>query len=284
MKKNLLYLAVILLCVNLFVLFLFVYNRQTDTQPPVIHFAQGQLEVSVGDPQSALLQGVTAQDQVDGDVTASVVVAQVRLLQSDGTIQVTYAAFDHTGNATRAVRTARYTDYESPRFQINSSMTFAANTEFDLFREVKARDQLDGDISHRVRITSLDGQSVTAPGSHPVLLCVSNSLGETVELEIPVEVYPAGSYDATLHLTDYLIYVPAGRQLSAESYLDSFAWIGQTISLADGLPEGFSLEMKSDVKPEVPGVYTVEYRVTRQDEAGNNSVTGYAKLIVVVEG
>ena len=49
-------------------------------------------------------------------------------------------------------------------------------------------------------------------------------------------------------------------------------------------PEGFSLEMKSNVKPEVPGVYTVEYRVTRQDEAGNNSVTGYAKLIVVVEG
>ena len=204
MKKNLLYLAVILLCVNLFVLFLFVYNRQTDTQPPVIHFAQGQLEVSVGDPQSALLQGVTAQDQVDGD------------------------------------------------------------------------------ISHRVRITSLDEQSVTALGVHLVQLRVSNSLGETVELEIPVEVYPAGTYGATLHLTDYLVYVPAGRQLSAESYLDSFVANGQTISLAGGLPEGFSLEMKSDVKPEVPGVYTVEYRVTRQDET--NSVTGYAKLIVVVEG
>ena len=282
MKKNLLYLAVILLCVNLFVLFLFVYNRQTDTQPPVIHFAQGQLEVSVGDPQSALLQGVTAQDQVDGDVTASVVVAQVRLLQSDGTIQVTYAAFDHTGNATRAVRTARYTDYKSPRFQLGRSMTFAANTAFDLFREVKAQDQVDGDISHRVRITSLDEQSVTALGVHLVQLRVSNSLGETVELEIPVEVYPAGTYGATLHLTDYLVYVPAGRQLSAESYLDSFVANGQPISLAGGLPEGFSLEMKSDVKPEVPGVYTVEYRVTRQDET--NSVTGYAKLIVVVEG
>ena len=282
MKKNLLYLAVILLCVNLFVLFLFVYNRQTDTQPPVIHFAQGQLEVSVGDPQSALLQGVTAQDQVDGDVTASVVVAQVRLLQSDGTIQVTYAAFDHTGNATRAVRTARYTDYKSPRFQLGRSMTFAANTAFDLFREVKAQDQVDGDISHRVRITSLDEQSVTALGGQLGQLRVSNSLGETVELEIPVEVYPAGTYGATLLLTDYLVYVPAGRQLSAESYLDSFVATGQTLSLAGGLPEGFSLEMKSDVKPEVPGVYTVEYRVTRQDES--NSVTGYAKLIVVVEG
>ena len=284
MKKNLLCLAVILLCANLFVMFLFMHNRQVDNVPPQIHFAEEQLEVSVGDPQSALLQGVTARDLVDGDVTASVVVAGVRLLQSDGTIQVTYAAFDHAGNATRAERTARYTDYESPRFQITQSMTFAGNTNFDLFQSVKAQDQVDGDISHRVRITSLDGQAVTATGLHLVQLRVSNSLGETVELEIPVEVYPAGSYGATLKLTEYLIYLPAGRQLSAERYLDSFTASGQTVSLADGLPEGYSLEMKSNVKPTVPGVYTVEYRVTRQDQWGNNSVTGYAKLIVVVEG
>ena len=282
MKKNFLCLVVILLCVYLFVWFL--RNQQVDTTPPEIRFAEGQLEVSVGDPQSALLQGVTAQDQVDGDVTASVVVAEVRLLHSDGTIQVTYAAFDHTGTATRAVRTARYTDYESPRFRLNRSMTFAANATIDLFKEVMAQDQLDGDISHRVRITSLDGQTVTALGLHLVQLRVSNSLGETVELEIPVEVYPAGSYGATLNLTDYLIYVPAGRQLSAESYLDSFEVSGRTTSLADGLPEGFYLEMNSNVQPGVPGVYAVEYRVTQQSQSGNNSVTGYAKLIVVVEG
>jgi hypothetical protein len=40
--------------------------------------------------------------------------------------------------------------------------------------------------------------------------------------------------------------------------------------------------MKSDVQPDVPGVYTVEYRVTQT--AGVGTYTGYAKLIVVVEG
>jgi hypothetical protein len=284
MKKNLLYLAVTLLCVNLFILFLFVYNRRTDTTPPVIRFAEGQLELSARDPQRALLQGVSAQDQNDGDVTASVVIADVRMLDADGTIQVTYAAFDSAGNAARAVRMARYTDYESPRFQLNRSMTFAANTSFDLFREVKAVDMLDGDISHRVRIASMDEQSISTPGLHRVKLQVSNSLGETVELEIPVEVYAAGVYQAALTLTDYLVYLPTGTEVAAEKYLENFIVGNQTVSLEKGVPEGFTLDVQQNVQIHVPGVYTVEYRLTRTDETGNMDQTGYAKLIVVVEG
>jgi hypothetical protein len=284
MKKRLLYLAALSLCIVLFAVFLFVNNRSKDTQSPQIRIEAGELAVSVQDPQSALLQGVTAQDRVDGDVTDLVVVAQVQLLDSDGTIQVTYAAFDRSGNATRAVRTARYTDYESPRFHLNRSMTFSSGTTFDLFREVMAYDLLDGDISHRVRITSMDDQTVTIQGQHVVKLQVSNSLGETVELEIPVEVYAAGIYNATLTLTDYLIYVPSGTQIHAESYLESFVLGKQTTSLEQGVPAGFVLDVKDNVNASVPGVYTVEYRVTQADAAGINSYTGYAKLIVVVEG
>jgi hypothetical protein len=147
---------------------------------------------------------------------------------------------------------------------------------------IRAEDALDGDISHRIRVTSLDESSVTTMGLHQVELRVSNSLGETVKLVIPVEVYAAGSYEATLKLKEYLIYLPAGETLDAESYLDVFSRSGNSVALANGLPEGYSLDMKSDVQPDVPGVYTVEYRVTQT--AGVGTYTGYAKLIVVVEG
>jgi hypothetical protein len=50
------------------------------------------------------------------------------------------------------------------------------------------------------------------------------------------------------------------------------------------VPAGFVLDVKDNVNASVPGVYTVEYRVTQADAAGINSYTGYAKLIVVVEG
>lgn len=282
MKKHLISLVLTLVCVGACCLYLLIDQNRTDSQPPVISFGEEMLEISTKDPQKLLLQGVTAQDKVDGDVTASLVVESLELLDPDGTIRVTYAAFDKAGNVTKAVRQAKFTDYESPRFSLSQSLTFAYNSGFDIFRMIRAQDALDGDISHRIRVTSLDESSVTTMGLHQVELRVSNSLGETVKLVIPVEVYAAGSYEATLKLKEYLIYLPAGETLDAESYLDVFSRSGNSVALANGLPEGYSLDMKSDVQPDVPGVYTVEYRVTQT--AGVGTYTGYAKLIVVVEG
>lgn len=282
MKKHLISLVLTLVCVGACCLYLLIDQNRTDTQPPVISFGEEMLEISTKDPQKLLLQGVTAQDKVDGDVTASLVVESLELLDPDGTIRVTYAAFDKAGNVTKAVRQAKFTDYESPRFSLSQSLTFAYNSGFDIFRMIRAQDALDGDISHRIRVTSLDESSVTTMGLHQVELRVSNSLGETVKLVIPVEVYAAGSYDATLKLKEYLIYLPAGETLDTESYLDAFSRSGVSVALANGLPEGYSLDVKSDVQPNVPGVYTVEYRVTQT--AGAATYTGYAKLIVVVEG
>lgn len=286
MRKNLFYLALIMLCSGLFLLYVFGYQRGVDTQPPTISFSDQTLELSALDPKQTLLQGVTAQDNKDGDVTASVVVASIQLADADGTINVTYAAFDAAGNVTRAVRQARYTDYESPKFSLSKSLTFAYNSGFDIFSLVQAEDMLDGDISHRVRITSLDDASVLTMGTHQVELKVSNSLGETVKLVIPVEVYAAGTYDAVVTLTDYLVYLPVGGQLDEESYLEEYIRAGSAVALWEALPEDYSLDIISNVQPDVPGVYTVEYRVTQTVGTGTNARahTGYAKLIVVVEG
>jgi hypothetical protein len=131
----------------------------------------------------------------------------------------------------------------------------------------------------------LDDSPISDPGTHQVEVRVSNSLGDTVRLVIPVEVYTSGTYDATLSLTDYLVYLPVGGELDAKSYLDTYT-LGGSISLRDGIPKGYSLKMNSNVQPDVPGVYTVEYRVTQTIGTGiyAREYTGYAKLIVVVEG
>ncbi len=290
MKKSLfntvLYLTLILLCVIGFVAYILGHYLKMDKNPPVIHFSGKILELSTDDPRQALLQGVTATDSTDGDVTKSLVVASVQLLDSNGTIRVTYAAFDAAGNVARAVREAKYTDYTSPKFSLNSSPAFAYDSRFDIFSIVTAEDMLDGDISHRVRITSLDDSSISALGLHQLQLNVSNSLGDTASLVIPLEIYAAGSYDATLLLTDYLVYLPKGTDLDAESFLDAYTRGGTTVSLAEGLPEGYTLEVKNDVQPGIPGVYTIEYRVSQVVGAGSmaRTYTGYAKLIVVVEG
>jgi hypothetical protein len=129
---------------------------------------------------------------------------------------------------------------------------------------------------------SLDEDGIANAGSHKVQVNVSNSMGETVSLVLPVEVYAAGTYQATLELTDYLVYLPVGGILDTQSYLASYIRSNANVSLKDGLPEGFHLEMKSKVQTRVPGVYTVDYWVTQT--VNGTDYTGYARLIVVVEG
>ena len=82
---------------------------------PEIAFAADVLEVPTGADDAALLAGVTATDAEDGDVTASLLVEGVSGRNADGTVQVTYAAFDSDRHVTKATRAVRYTDYTPPR-------------------------------------------------------------------------------------------------------------------------------------------------------------------------
>lgn len=282
MRKSLIYLILTFVFVAVFALYMIVVQGGIDTRPPEIFFDGTMLELSAKAADEAYMQGVRATDNKDGDVTSSLVVESIKLLDSDGTIRITYAAFDAAGNVRKALRTARYTDYESPRFFLNRSLTFAYNSGFDIFNIVRAEDALDGNISHRVRVTSMDDSAIASVGMHQVQLRVTNSLGETVQLVVPVEVYAAGTYGANLTLTDYLIYLPVGAQLDAEQFLHTYTRGSTKVSLQNGVPEGCMLQMKNDVRTDVPGVYTVEYRVSQT--VGKETYTGYAKLIVVVEG
>ena len=288
-RRKWIYPVLILLCLAAFYGYQTMDRLRTDTAAPEIRVSTEAVQVSVQDPQPALLQGVTAADAVDGDVTDSLVVEGIRLLDPDGTVSVTYAAFDSAGNVSKVQRELRYTDYTSPRFSLDKPLVFVQNSGFDVLNEIRAWDALDGDISHRIRATSLDDVSVAVQGTHDVQFRVTNSLGETVELVLPVEVNPAGSYQAELSLSDYLVYLEAGDDFEPESYLDRFTWNRETTSLKNGLPGHYSLRTTGEVDTWTPGVYSVAYQVTYTAANPSNPenslrYTGYSKLIVVVEG
>ena len=288
-KRNWLLLLLIVLCLAAFFGYREYDGLHTDTRPPKIYLDEQPLEVSVEDDRSALLTGVTASDNVDVDVTDSLVVESVNLLDSDGSISVGYAAFDSAGNVAKTTREGRYVDYESPRFTLSAPLIYTLDRSFDVLGTVGAVDVIDGDIQHRVRATVKDGKAVTTLGSHRVQFQVTNSLGDTVSAIFPVEVLSPGIYNATLELTDYLIYLPKGSSFNAEDYLSSFTWLGEEYSLEGGLPEDYALRTRGTVRTGYPGVYAIEYRVTYTDRDEKNpdfdrKYTGYSKLIVVVEG
>lgn len=288
-KRNWILILLIVVCLAAFLGYRAMDAMRTDTEAPEIKLDAVIPEVSVADPQTALLQGITARDKRDGDVTDLLVVERVTLLDSKGTLMVSYAAFDHAGNVAKAQREAKYKDYRSPRFTMGAPLVFTYGSSFDVLSIVGANDSIDGDIQHRIRATPLDEEAINTMGVHDVKFQVSNSLGDTVTQVFPVEVYDPEMYDARLNLKNYLVYMPAGATFKPHDYLWNFYVGGEETMLNQGLPKDFTLTLKGGVQTNTPGTYVVEYRVTYTERNENNpsldrSWTGYSKLIVVVEG
>lgn len=230
---------------SLFVCFVYqiVGSFQADREAPQILIEEGELSLSVKDPESTLLEGVTAVDAVDGDVTDTIVIESiygistsqeaavspirdsfttlpVNLTQIDR-VKVTYAAFDQAGNVAKAERQICYTDYESPKITLSAPLVFAYGSGFDVMDCIKAKDVIDGDISHLVKASLVsDTSSLSAQGEHEAAFRVTNSLGDTTQLILPVEVYEADRYNAVLKLKQNLVYLSAGTYRADDSEED----------------------------------------------------------------
>lgn len=281
-KKHWILIMILVLTVATFFCYRAVMAMVRDSQSPKVSVPEGILEISMDATDAQLLQGITATDKRDGDVTDSLIVEKVGKLNADHTATVSYAAFDAAGNVAKASRTVLFTDYIRPRLSFTRPLIFTAGANYDLQSFIKAQDVIDGDISHRVRATNLSGGTITAQGTYEILLQVTNSLGDTVELTVPVEVQAAGLYNATVTLTDYLVYLKTGETFKSESYLDRFT-VGRTpVSLQGVMPSYIDVETEGSVDTAVPGTYVVCYTVTSQKETVQN--TAFTKLIVVVEG
>lgn len=255
---------------------------RTDDVGPEISVSGEVLQVSVNASEEELLAGVTAVDDKDGDVTDSIIIESISGITQEHFVTVVYAAFDDSGNVTKAERRVQYTDYVPPRFTFSHAMAFEAGVSYDVLSYVGASDLLDGNIQRRVRVTMLsDTLSLSYEGTHNVQFQVHNSLGDIVTLEVPIEVYPSGSYNAALQLKKYIVYVKTGDSFDTDGYLSSLSYGDREVDLTQGIPADMGVKVTGRVNTKVPGVYPVSYTVSYT--INGISCTGYSKLIVVVE-
>lgn len=280
-KKQWFILAAIVLCCAVFVGYRMLDGLRSDNRAPEIT-VEGGLTVSVLDPREALLQGVRATDNRDGDVSDSIVVESISMPDPERPATVVYAAFDQAGNVAKQSRDVTFSDYAGPRFSLTGPMVYSSGQTFDVLDRITAEDDLDGEIGSRIRATALSEESIGTTGIHDVQFRVTNSLGHTAELVLPVEVYPADTYRAQLKLTDYLVYIPVGTAFNARDYLYDFTLLNETIYLRGTFPQELELKTAGHVDTSVPGIYAVSYTVTGL--LREEPYAGYSKLIVIVEG
>ena len=280
--------TVLFLCVAAFFGFYRIrLHLKTDLTAPVITAVSDSFEASVAITDEELMAGMTAKDNLDGDVTQSMVVASKSKFIKKGTLKVNYAAFDHNNNVGVYTRELTYTDYESPRFSITRPLRMMnGDTRQAFLDSITAVDSLDGDITSQIMYTLGEKRMLNDTASVQTLnLQVSNSAGDTALLEMELNYDDYNTYyTPSPALKDYVMYVKVGESPDFKSLLNGIWTGGVTRSFSD------TNFLESDVRIDIgklnmnsPGAYPVLYRLAKTEANGIREYYGLAKLIVIVE-
>ncbi len=253
-----------------FVVFTVIEKMKTDTTIPSITLETDTIEMSVKDKREVLLDGVTAYDEKDGDITDSVRVESVSKFIEPGVCTVTYAVMDSDKHVTKQTRTARYTDYTQPEFYMKRALVYAVDEALDIRAAVGARDCIDGDISDKVTIVTTDYIRNTA-GVFTVSLQVSNSMGDTIYLDVTVHVEGNETMAPEIQLKKSLIYIKKGEEPLFEDYIGD-------VTVNGVLMKDYGLMISTNFDSSQPGTYNVHYYISTDD-----GYEGHSILTVVVE-
>ena len=253
-----------------------IYSR-FDNSYPEISFDEELLQVSVKVTEEELLQGVTATDKKDGDVSDTLMIESMSKLLEGNQRIITYVAFDKDNHVGKAERKIQYTDYTPIRFSLEEPLMVSDyGTELsEILKPLKVVDCIEGDLSSQ--IVMVDYQVETSSSDYRAItygVQVTSSCGEVASLPLPVKMRMDASSqlgkNATIELSEYLIYKKVGEEIDLPSYITSV--------IVRGMEQEVSgVEISSDLDMTTPGVYTASYSIF-QDDSGT-----ITDLIIVVE-
>lgn len=266
-------------------------QRQDNIAPEII-CSEDMIEVGVGVSEEELLAGMTATDNKDGDVTDSLVVVSKSKFTEKGKFKVNYAAFDSKNNVGTYSRSVIYTDYVSPHFSLSEPLRYTVGTsEYGLLNKISAVDCIDGEISSQIKL-KYDGDSVYYgnTGTQGVVFQVTNSAGDTIQLEVELEILSEERYALPYPaLTEYLVYTQVNVPVDAASYLSGILVGNVTYAFEDyDNPEIAYSALENVVIDEqvdysTPGTYRIYYTFNQWNDLGELEAQGITTLYVIVE-
>ena len=245
----------------------FCYDRlMNDHTAPVIVCDGVPLYVSITATDKELCAGLTATDDVDGDITDRIVVRKVSQLVGSNSALIYYAVFDSSSNYCTFSRSVQYTDYCKPRFALSKPLSYNVSSTVFLQDRLTAYDTLDGDISSRIRLSS-NSINNTVPGDYPITIQVTNRTGDTAVATLTVRIENTDTRQPIINLTDYLIYAELGEELTEDTLRSYINNVKQ--SYAGGEIDINEVSILSDVDTSTRGSYNVTYTYT--NAAGYNA-------------
>ncbi|MDP6214932.1 MAG: DUF5011 domain-containing protein, partial [Acidimicrobiales bacterium] len=228
-----------------------------DTGSPIIRLV-GDSTIKMEGGGEYVDLGASAEDRVDGDLTASIVISNPVDVFKAGTYQVTYDVEDTQGNpALQVIRTVIIEDHVPPLIELigNAELETQAGYEFT-DPGVKATDNLDGNLATRLITDSTVNSKV--PGDYSIKYLVEDRVGNKAEMKV-----------RTVHVVD-----TEGPAISLKGELamqveagDSYEEPGASAS--DRVEGDLSVAVKVSGAVDTSVVGTYEIRYEAQDSRGN---------------
>ena len=205
----------------------------SDRKGPEIEIPSGaDVTYEEGSDTASLLEGVTATDDKDGDVTDSLVIENIFPNDERTSASVVYAAKDNHNNVSKVTRRVNY--------------KAAAKDE-------TAPETDNGDAADEPTPAAEESQQNDAAGAKN-------------EADAQKEIEELSAESPRLYLNTYEVTVEAGNEM------DKISYIKEMIDDVDSQETLFNeIEIDGDVDTAVPGDYTLTYHVTDSDGNRSNA-------------
>jgi len=245
------------------------YNEATDTSlPPVMSLiGSSTINLIVGDTFTD--PGATAEDNIDGDLTASITTSGTVDTSTTGTYTIEYSVSDAAGNITSVTRVVVVNLDLPPTITLaGSSIVTLLVGEIYTEEGCIATDQEDGDIT--ASITTSGTVDVSNTGTYTLVYSVLDSGNNFVSVTRTVIVNSIP--DATPPVIT--LNGPSSLQITLGDN-----WIDLGATATDDVDGDLTASITSSgtVDTSSTGTYTIEYSVS--DAAGN--ITSVTRVVVV---
>lgn len=267
-KKTILFILAVVLMTAGYIAAQSYLQKEDVGHVPEITIDQDLIQVSVNDSKETLLQGVTASDLEDGDLTSQIVIDSISAFDANGNRTVTYAVFDSDNHVSKATRSLSYTDYTKPRFYFTGPMMNTSISTTNITKYLGASSAVDGDITERIYLQTSyqsDYQAINAKAT------VSDSTGTSETLEFVYHV-DNHNYNIDIILSHYLIYLPVGETVDLMANIEEIQL--NRLTNNDLIND---LTITGEYDPYTPGVYEIEYNISSLGDHGRT------QCLIVVE-
>ncbi|MDN6027005.1 MAG: DUF5011 domain-containing protein [Lacticaseibacillus paracasei] len=221
-------------------------------QAPTISFADA-LYLHLGQKSFNLMDGVSAHDVEDGDLTNKVVYANTVDINTEGTYQVTYQVADSAGHKTSATRDVVVTN-DAPVIHVLGDNQTEVGHAFDLLQGVTADDYQDGDLTTEIKVAG--NVDTSKPGDYELTYAVTDKNGTVTTLKRSVTVFATAP---TLDVSKVPTELKVGDQFNPKANVTAVSPYGDVIVAVDG-----------SVDTSKPGSYELAYTAT--DKFGQKTV------------